>query len=116
MKKRSIIIIAVVIFALAVAYYFYNVWQQIQQMSHHGAKPATDVTVVQAKEQQWYDQIETTGSINALQGVMVSSEVSGRVTKIYFQDGIAAKQGDPLIQIYPDILEAQLANAEAAAS
>lgn len=114
--KRKIIIAVVTVISLLVVYYFYNVWQQISKMSNRGGNKTVDVTVVKAAQQEWYDQIATTGSINAIQGVTISSEVSGRVTEIYFEDGIAAKKGDPLYQIYPDILEAQLANAEAAAS
>lgn len=76
--------------------------------------PPSPVEIAKATMQNWQDKISTTGTISAIKGVTISSEVSGRVTKIYFKSGSDVKKGDPLIQIYPDILEAQLKNDQAA--
>jgi membrane fusion protein, multidrug efflux system len=114
--KRFIISLIILSILAAAGYYFFNVWQTMQKMTQRGTPPPKNVTAVQAKQQEWYYQIETTGSISALQGAMISSEVSGRITAINFKDGTVTEKGAPLFQIYPDVLEAQLANAEAAAS
>lgn len=78
----------------------------------HGLPPAT-VEVAPAVQQNWKDEIIATGTISALNGVIIKPEVSGRITKIYFSSGEYVKAGDPLFQIYPDILEAQLQSDQA---
>ena len=44
----------------------------------------------------------------ATQGIVVRPEVAGRVTKILFHSGDYVKAGTPLVQLYPDILQAQM--------
>lgn len=77
-------------------------------------KPATVVEAAKAKQQEWYDEIKATGTLSAFQGVTMKPEVSGRVTAIYFEEGTSIEKGKPIIQIFPNILEAELDKAEAA--
>lgn len=56
----------------------------------------------------WQDSIQAVGSLSASQGIVVKAETSGRITAIYFHSGDKVKAGDPLIQINPAILKAQL--------
>lgn len=74
--------------------------------------PPAVVDFAVAKQIQWQPSTNVTGSLNAINGIMVKSETSGRVTKIYFKSGEFIKQGEPLIQIYPDILQAELQKAQ----
>ncbi len=75
--------------------------------------PATIVNAVTAKTQNWHVQIQSTGTINTFKGAMLKAQVQGPVTAIYFDSGTMVKAGDKLIQIYPDIIQAQLDKAEA---
>ena len=58
---------------------------------------------------------QSIGSVEAARGVMVSSEVSGKVVGILFQSGAEEKAGDPLVQIDKSIEEAQLRSAQSTA-
>jgi membrane fusion protein (multidrug efflux system) len=75
--------------------------------------PPTVVIPVAAKMQQWQDSIIAVGSLNAFDGTMLTPEVTGRVTKVYFTSGQYIEKGQPIIQLYPDITLAQLEKAKA---
>ena len=75
--------------------------------------PPTVVETAKAQSKIWQDSISSTGTISAFNGIMLSPEIPGRITKIYFKSGQYVKQGTPLIQIYPDVIKAQLEKAQA---
>jgi len=78
--------------------------------------PPETVTASTVNEDQWEQVVRATGSIVAVQGVTVSSEIAGRVTRISFESGTAVEAGDVLLQLDTSTEEAQLASAEAAAA
>lgn len=84
-----------------------------------GAKPKAGQampTLVEATTVKYVSkqqQISATGTLNAIPGIVVKPEISGRITKIYFKSGDTVVAGTPLIEIYPDIIKAQLAQAQA---
>lgn len=75
--------------------------------------PPTVVQTITAHSKVWQNTINFNGSLSAFQGIMISSVTSERVTKIYFKSGQYVKQGEPLIQLYPNIIKAQFKKAEA---
>ena len=75
--------------------------------------PPTVVSTAQVQQKNWQDSIMETGTLTAYNGIMLSPEMQGRITKIYFKSGQMVKKGDPLIQIYPDVYEAKLERAKA---
>ncbi|MFN7097682.1 MAG: efflux RND transporter periplasmic adaptor subunit, partial [Gammaproteobacteria bacterium] len=117
MSRRRMAIIAVITIVCLFALFKIGeyIFIMIKMKGHHGFPPSP-VEVAKAVQQQWQDQIHSTGSISAIQGVMIAPQVSGQITKIYFTSGTDVKKGDPLFQIFPDILEAQLQNDQAALS
>lgn len=70
-----------------------------------------ETTVVKLTDKQ--QQVSATGTLNAIPGIVVKPEISGRITKIYFKSGDAVAAKAPLIEIYPDVIKAQLAQAQA---
>ena len=75
--------------------------------------PPTIVVVAKAQQKQWQPSIVETGSLSAFNGIMLSAEASGRITNIHFDSGQYVNKGELLIEIYPDVLRAQLAHNEA---
>lgn len=71
--------------------------------------PPTLVETAAAKTIQWQQRVETAGSLKAEQGIMVKPEVAGHITKILFKSGQLVKKGDPLVQLNPDIVKAEVA-------
>lgn len=87
---------------------------------HHGGMmggmPPAVVSAAIAVAQPWQQHIEATGSLAAFQGIVLKPEIAGRITQIFFKSGQDVKQGDPLIQLNPNILQAQVAQDKANAA
>jgi membrane fusion protein (multidrug efflux system) len=75
--------------------------------------PPIVVETAQAQSKIWQDSISSTGTISAFNGIKLSPEIPGRITKIYFKSGQSVEQDAPLIQIYPDVIKAQFEKAQA---
>ncbi len=56
----------------------------------------------------------SSGFLEASERAKISSEISGRVAQVYFEEGDRVKKGEPLVKFVSDELIAQLASAEAA--
>lgn len=90
---------------------------QIGALIKHGktAKiPPEVVTTVQAQPQTWESLVTAVGSLEAVQGVTVTAELTGKVATIAFEPGSQVKAGDLLIQQDISAENAQLRSAEAA--
>lgn len=114
MIKRLIL----VLFALAVLFggIFGWKWYQQQQTAKARASAPTPAAVVQAQKAQtktWSPTLSATGSLQAIQGVDVSTEVAGVVTHIGFQSGQSVKQGGTLIKLDTEADEAELRSLKA---
>jgi membrane fusion protein (multidrug efflux system) len=75
--------------------------------------PTTAVSSVPVKEEDWAPVLPAVGSISAVQGAIVSTELGGVVSKVEFQNGGVAKKGDVLIELDTSSEDAQLHTAEA---
>src|SRR5205809_2037575 len=75
--------------------------------------PPTTVTSAPVKEEDWPPVLSSVGSISAVQGAVVSTELGGTVSEIKFQNGGEAKKGDVLMRLDASSEEAQLHTAEA---
>src|SRR5216117_544041 len=84
-----------------------------KMMSTPMVMPPTTVTSAPVKEEDWAPTLSAVGSISAVQGAVVSSELGGVVSEIAFENGAAAKKGDLLVQLDASAEEAQFHSAEA---
>jgi membrane fusion protein (multidrug efflux system) len=75
--------------------------------------PIETVTSAQVKEDDWAPTLSSVGSISAVQGAVVSTELGGTVAQVGFQSGALAKKGDLLLKLDASSEEAQLRTAEA---
>ncbi|MDJ1498233.1 efflux RND transporter periplasmic adaptor subunit [Cytophagaceae bacterium DM2B3-1] len=76
-----------------------------------GASRPVQVSGVVATPQRFSDAIAVSGSLDANEQVQIRSQVSGLVKGIYFKEGSIVKEGQLLIQIDNQELEAQLSQA-----
>lgn len=77
--------------------------------------PPEAVTTIQVKEDIWESLITAVGSLEAVQGVTITAEVTGKVTAIAFEPGSRIKAGELLLHQDVSAETAQLRSAEAAA-
>ncbi len=113
LKKTTGLLILIIVLILAFVFVkdFFEKEDSKQQGS---ALPPTVVTVATAQQKYWRDQIQATGTMSAFQGIMLKPDVSGHITQIFFKDGQDIQAGQPVVQIYPDIIAAELKQAESA--
>jgi len=78
--------------------------------------PPETVTASTASENQWEQFIPATASVSAVQGVLVSAEAGGRVTKIKFDSSDSVTEGQVLLQLDTATENAQLASNKASAA
>jgi membrane fusion protein (multidrug efflux system) len=75
--------------------------------------PPTAVSTAVVKAEDWAPTLSAVGSVSAVEGAIVATELGGVVSKVEFQNGGVAKKGDTLIELDTSSEEAQLHTAEA---
>lgn len=66
------------------------------------AAPAVTVSAMPVHYQWWQPTLLTYGSLRAIQGVDVTTELAGLVRSIYFKPGSEVEEGDVLVQLNAD--------------
>jgi membrane fusion protein (multidrug efflux system) len=90
---------------------------QIFRMIAYGKQfvpPSETVTTFEVRPDLWESLLTSVGSLEAVQGVMVTAELKGKVEKIAFDPGAMVQPGDLLVQQDISSETAQLQAAEAA--
>jgi membrane fusion protein, multidrug efflux system len=124
MKKKPFwkyLVFFVVLLALFLAIVFgfgFVKFTQIQgfiTLAKSGAfePPPTAVTTDVAKESQWQPTLQSVGSVTAVNGVTISTDLAGIVRQIAFESGNKVRSGDLLVRLDTTQEEAQLHQAEA---
>jgi membrane fusion protein (multidrug efflux system) len=112
-RWRSIALAASLLIGIVVFVFGIKVLQIGKMMSTPMVMPPTTVSSVVAKEEDWAPTLSAIGSVSAVQGAVVSTELGGIVAEIDFQNGGVAKKGDVLMRLDSSAEEAQLRTAEA---
>jgi membrane fusion protein (multidrug efflux system) len=89
---------------------------QIERMTAYGDNfipPPEVVTTAAAKNDSWESFLTAVGSLEAVQGVLVTAELKGKVVRIAFEPGTMVETGDLLVQQDTSVESAQLRAAEA---
>jgi membrane fusion protein, multidrug efflux system len=87
---------------------------QIFKMVHSPQMmPATTVTSAPVKQEDWAPRFSAVGTVSAVEGAVVATELGGVVSQIGFENGGEAKKGDVLVKLDTSSEEAQLRTAEA---
>src|SRR6267154_2085287 len=91
-------------------------WWQINTGKAQAAKfapPPAAVTTAVAKTERWQPVLSAVGSLKAVNGVTVSTDLAGIISQIAFQSGAKVKKGDLLVKLDSSQEEAALHTAEA---
>ncbi|TMH34841.1 MAG: efflux RND transporter periplasmic adaptor subunit [Betaproteobacteria bacterium] len=116
MKKRMVIMLVIVGVLLGglVGFNFFKGYMMQKYMA--GAPiPASTVTAMTADYQQWQPQLAAVGTLRAVRGVDVTTEVAGLVRSVNFQSGDETPSGKVLAELNVDSDVAQLHALQAAA-
>jgi membrane fusion protein (multidrug efflux system) len=114
MTKRMLIMIGSVI--LLIALLALGKFLQIRQMIANAPKPTAEtVTAIKVAALEWQPQLTAVGTLTAVHGVDLSTEIAGLVRQVNFKSGQDVHAGQVLVQLNADADMAQLHSLEAAA-
>jgi len=114
MAKRMLLMLGgVVLLILALAGYKFLQIKAGMAMYAKFAPPPAAVTSTVAKAQTWQPVLSVVGSMRAVNGVLVSTDLAGIVSQIAFESGRELKKGDLLVKLDTQQEEAQLHSAQA---
>jgi len=74
----------------------------------HAQSSPVMVETANVKMKTWQPSIKVTGVIRALNSTTITPEISGKITKMNFQEGDFVKKGTILYELNADILKAEL--------
>lgn len=89
--------------------------RMIQKAMATNKAPPVTVTTITAQTQPWQPQLSSVGSLRAVRGVDVTTEIAGLVRTLHFRSGDDTQAGQVLVQLNADSDVAQLHALEAAA-
>ena len=114
---RAILIAIVLLVAIIGILGYFKVTQIMgfMALAKSGAftPPPTAVTTTVASQSEWQPTLDTIGTVTAINGVTVSTDLAGIVDKIAFTSGASVKAGDLLVHLNTDQEQAQLEQAQA---
>ena len=112
MAKRMFLMLALT--ALVVAGLGFTKYHQIEAATHMVMMPPPEaVTTIVTKQEKWPATLNVIGTVAAVQGVTVSADLPGTVSRIAFESGKSVNAGDVLVELDTRQERAQLAAAEA---
>lgn len=78
--------------------------------------PVVNVSAMKAEYQTWQPKIQASGSVRAVRGISVASEIAGIIRAIHFVPGAFVKKNDILVELNADAEIAQLHSLQAIAA
>ncbi|ALA26387.1 efflux transporter periplasmic adaptor subunit [Piscirickettsia salmonis] len=94
----TLIILIVLLFG-TISFFIYRHIQAGMKMLAAFIPPPATVSAVKVTETSWQPYLQSVGSLVAVNGVNVTSQVSGQVERILFQSGDFVEKGRPLVQL-----------------
>lgn len=113
--KKFVIAISVGVLLVALAIFAVKGSQimALIKMGESNQMPPTIISATEVVSQEWEQSLKTVGTLEAVQGVVVTADLPGRVTEILFKAGAEVRAGDVLVRQDITSEKAQLRAAEA---
>ncbi|MDU9390668.1 efflux RND transporter periplasmic adaptor subunit [Pseudomonas sp. zfem002] len=111
LRRRMLIMLGIVLLIVLAlgGYKAFSIYRQIQVFS--APKPPVSVAATEARSLPWQSRLPAVGTLKALQGVDLSLETDGTVTRLLFESGQKVKQGQPLLELDSQVETALLGTA-----
>ena len=113
--KKPMIIMLIAVFVLFGLVFFLHMGRKaiISHYIKNFQQQAVVISTAKVKETNWTPHLTAVGSLTAVNGVNVSTEVAGMVVGIFFKSGQSVNKGDILVQL-DDLIDQQTLNTNAA--
>jgi len=117
LMRRRLIIVVLAAGGLLAAIVGFNTWRAnfVAQLRLKNALPPQIVTAASAQFSDWQPEVSAVGSLRAVRGVDVTTEVTGLVRSLHFKSGDEVQSGQVLVELNADAETAQQRALEAAA-
>jgi membrane fusion protein, multidrug efflux system len=115
--RRRLIIVIVSVLILASGIIGFNLFKahMIAQVLAQNASPKQTIATATARYDDWQPQIDAVGTLRAVRGVDITTEVAGLVRNVNFHSGQDVQSGTTLVQLNADSDVAQQEALAAAA-
>lgn len=113
--KNVIIMLAVILLVLAGIFGYRAFKGRMAGKPMTAGPPPATVSATRAGYRVWQPRIKVVGTLRALRGVDLSTEIAGIVSNVHFKSGDEVKAGQLLVELSADADRAQLRSLEAAA-
>jgi membrane fusion protein, multidrug efflux system len=115
LSRRSIVAAVIVVVLVGGLGYFNYVFKpaMIKQVMSQMKPPPATITAEPAKTDKWGERLASIGTLVAIQGVDVASQVAGVITEIARESGEKVESGGKLFQLDVAVEIADLASAKA---
>ncbi len=94
----TVVIILFILFGLVFGFHFFRQFM-IKKYIHQMLTQVVTISTAKAEKQSWIPAIDTVGTLSAVNGVEVNSQVPGQVVNIFFHSGQQVATGDNLVQL-----------------
>jgi membrane fusion protein (multidrug efflux system) len=111
--RKPVVLSVLGLVVLMVVLFGIKALQIKKMMSTPFTMPPTAVSSAVVKAEDWAPMLSAVGSISAVQGAVVSTELGGVVSQVAFQNGGVAKKGELLVKLDTSAEEGLLKNAQA---
>ena len=112
-KRMVLMLLAVLVVIAGLGFVKYRQIDTAMKAFASFQPPPVAVTTISVKQERWPATLSAIGNVVAVQGVTVSADLPGIVTRITFESGQFARKGDILVELDTRQEQAQLAAAEA---
>lgn len=94
----AVVIILLVLFGLVFGFHFFRQFM-IKQYIHQMLTQTVTISTAKAEKQSWTPTIDTVGTLSAVNGVDVNSQVPGQVINVFFHSGQQVAADANLVQL-----------------
>jgi len=114
MIKRMFLMLVLVglVFGGVYGYKMFGTKMMMQSMAAM-SNPAQTVSTIEAKNEPWQNEMKAVGTLKAVKGTDVTSEVAGIVENIFVESGQDVEEGTLMVQLRSQEDQALLASLEA---
>lgn len=112
-RKRRILIVTAAIIIAAIGSYLIKADYKAKQLAVKPDQTPIIVEMAKAQSKELGTTIHAVGTVQSFSGIILRAQIAGRITAVNVRSGSNVKQGTVIIEINPQVLAAQLAEAQA---
>ena len=108
-RYRTKVVLIVFFFATAaLGAYFFKKESLAEKLADTKPPGPVHVGFASVAKHQWGEMVQSVGTIQSFSGITLRAQIAGRITAVHAKSGSEVKAGEPLFEINPKVIQAQL--------